>query len=47
MQSGRRGPVIEELPDDHEEGHKESSQEPIVEDPDEDQGNTGTKFLCF
>lgn len=41
QQSGRRGPVIEELPDDHEEGHKESSQEPIVEDPDEDQGNTG------
>nr|ABK26707.1 unknown [Picea sitchensis] len=39
-QSVRRGPVIEELPDDNEDGRNESSQEPIVEDPDDDQGNT-------
>lgn len=42
-QSVRRGPVIEELPDDHEEGRHESSQEPIVEDPDDDQVNTGQR----
>ncbi len=42
-QSARRGPVIEELPDDHEDGHNESSQEPIVEDPDDKQGNTGLR----
>lgn len=42
-QSVRRGPVIEELPDDHEDGRNESSQEPIVEDPDDDQGNTGQR----
>lgn len=42
-QSVRRGPVIEELPDDHEEGRHESSQEPIVEDPDDDQVKTGQR----
>lgn len=42
-QSARRGPVIEELPDDHEEGRHNSSQEPIVEDPDDDQVNTGQR----
>jgi len=45
MQSVRRGPVIEELPDDHEDRRNESSQEPIIEDLDDDQGNTGIESI--
>jgi hypothetical protein len=38
----RRGPIIEELPDDAEHPHEhvqaQSSQEPIIEHPDDDVG---------
>lgn len=41
---GRRGPVIEELPDDHEtpENNSRHDQQPIVEHPDDDVGSAGT-----
>eukprot|EP01018_Ginkgo_biloba_P018270 Gb_25365 [translate_table: standard] len=45
LKSSRRGPVIEELLDDHEDAtgtHSKSSQEPIIEDPD-DNDNEGQR----